>query len=120
MLLTRVHDRLLPTALAHQADTHSRHRLRTAQPRPTNAPSTPSPNRTDSPPDQNLTQDSGFAGPSFLGGGFEGDVVAERFKLSDVVASFGLGVDVAVVVVGAEVVEVGVWVGEEMPDDHQH
>jgi hypothetical protein len=46
-------------------------------------------------------------------------VVAERFKLSDVVASFGVGVDVVVVVVGAEVVELGVRVGEQMPDDHQ-
>jgi hypothetical protein len=46
-------------------------------------------------------------------------VVAERFKLSDVFASFGVGVDVAVVVVGAEVVEPGVGVGEQMPDDHQ-
>ena len=45
---------------------------------------------------------------------------AGHFELADVVASFGVGVDVAVVVVGAEVVEVGVWVCEEMPDDHQH
>ena len=42
-----------------------------------------------------------------LGGGFEGDAVAERFELADVVALLGVGVDVAVVVVGAEVVEVG-------------
>src|SRR3712207_49219 len=53
------------------------------------------------------------------GGGFEGDVVAECFELADVVASFGVGVDVAVVVVGAGVVEAGVGVGEEVPDDHQ-
>src|SRR3712207_8195939 len=53
------------------------------------------------------------------GGGFEGDAVAECFELSDVVASFGVGVDVAVVGVGAEVVEPGVGVGEEVPDDHQ-
>ena len=39
------------------------------------------------------------------GCGLEGDFVAEGFELSDVVASFGCGVDVAVVVVGAEVVE---------------
>jgi hypothetical protein len=53
------------------------------------------------------------------GGGFEGDVVAERFELADVVASLGEGVDVAVVVVGAELVEPGVGVGEQVPDDHQ-
>ena len=54
-----------------------------------------------------------------LGGGFEGDAVAERFELSDVVALLGVGVDVAVVVVGTELVEPGVGVGEEVPDDHQ-
>ena len=32
MLLTRVHDRLLPTALAHQADPHSQHRLHNGSP----------------------------------------------------------------------------------------
>ena len=50
---------------------------------------------------------------------FEGDVVAERFELSDVVALLGEGDDVAVVVVGAEVVEPAVGVGEKVPDDHQ-
>jgi hypothetical protein len=30
MLLTRVHDRLLPTGLAHQADPHDRSRLHAA------------------------------------------------------------------------------------------
>ena len=45
--------------------------------------------------------------------------VTERFELADVVASFGVGVDVAVVVVGAEIVEAGVGVGEEVPDDHK-
>jgi hypothetical protein len=39
--------------------------------------------------------------------------------LADVVASLGEGVDVAVVVVGAELVEASVGVGEEVPDDHQ-
>ena len=47
-------------------------------------------------------------------------MVAECFELADVVASFGVGVDVAVVVVGAELVEAGVGVGEQVPDDHQH
>jgi len=37
-------------------------------------------------------------------------VVAEGFELVDVVAFFGRGVDVAVVVVGAEFVEAGVGV----------
>jgi hypothetical protein len=49
---------------------------------------------------------------------FEGDAVAERFKLPDVVAFLGVGVDVAVVAVDAEVVEPGSGVGEEVPDDH--
>ncbi len=40
-------------------------------------------------------------------GGFGGDVVAEGFALSDVVALLGCGVDLAVVVVGAEVDEAG-------------
>ena len=47
-------------------------------------------------------------------------MVAECFELADVVASIGVGVDVAVVVVGAELVEAGVGVGEQVPDDHQH
>ena len=46
-------------------------------------------------------------------------MVAEGFELADVVALLGCGVDVAVVVVGAEVVEAGVGVGEQVPDDHQ-
>jgi hypothetical protein len=53
------------------------------------------------------------------GRGFEGDLVAECLELADVVASFGLGVDVAVVVIGAELVEAGVGVGEQVPDDHE-
>ena len=50
------------------------------------------------------------------GCGFEGDAVAECFELADVVAFLCVGVDV---VVGAEVMEPGVGVGEEVPDDHQ-
>ena len=46
-------------------------------------------------------------------------MVAECFELAEVVAFFGVGVDVVVVVVGAEVVELGVGVGEEVLDDHQ-
>ena len=52
------------------------------------------------------------------GGGLEGDAVAECFELADVVVLSGVGVEVAVVVVGAEFVESGVGVGEEVPDDH--
>jgi hypothetical protein len=51
--------------------------------------------------------------------GFECDLIAERFELADMVTSLGDGVDVAVVVVGAEFVESGVGVGEKVPDDHQ-
>jgi hypothetical protein len=39
-------------------------------------------------------------------------VVAEGFELADVLATFGGGVDVTVVVVGTEVVERGVGVVE--------
>ena len=44
------------------------------------------------------------------GRGFEGDLVAEGFELADVVAPPGVGVDVSVVVVGAELVIVQVIV----------
>ena len=54
------------------------------------------------------------------GGGFESDVEAKGFELSDVVACLGGGVEVSVVVVGAEIVEPSVGVGEQVPDDHQH
>src|SRR5512132_518362 len=54
-----------------------------------------------------------------LGGGFEGDLVAERFELADVVALAAFGVDAGVVEVGAEVVEAGVGVRQQVPDDDQ-
>ena len=41
----------------------------------------------------------------WLGGGAEGDVVAEGFELANVVAFLGVWVDVFVVVVGAQIVE---------------
>ena len=53
------------------------------------------------------------------GGGFEGDLVAEGFELADVVALLAVGVDAAVVEVGAEVVEAGFGVGQQVPDDDQ-
>jgi hypothetical protein len=46
------------------------------------------------------------------GGGFEGDSVTEGLEPSDVGALLGFGVDVSGVVVGAEVVEVGLGIGE--------
>ena len=69
MFLTRVHDRLLPTGLADLTDPTSTGPLRQRRERTTNKPSTPSPERSDSPPDSgttNPTQNSGFAGPSPL------------------------------------------------------
>jgi len=49
----------------------------------------------------------------------ESDGVAERFELSDVVSGAAFGVDVLVVVVGAEVVIAQARVGHQVPDDHQ-
>ena len=52
-------------------------------------------------------------------GGFEGDSVAEVLEFADVVAHLAVEVDAGVVVVGAEVVELGVLLVEEVPDDDQ-
>jgi len=54
------------------------------------------------------------------GSGFESDSVAEGLELSDVVALLGLGVDVSREVVGAEVVEAGLGIRQQVPDDDQH
>ena len=54
-----------------------------------------------------------------LGGGFEGDAVAEGVELADVVADLAVDVDAVEVVVAAEVVEAGGGIGEEVPDDDQ-
>lgn len=54
------------------------------------------------------------------GSGFEGDPIAEGLELSDVVALLGLGVDVSGEVVGAEVIEAGLGISEQVPDDDQH
>jgi hypothetical protein len=51
------------------------------------------------------------------GDGFEGDLVAERGELGEVVASSC--VDTVGVVVGAEVVETTVRVREQVPDDDE-
>ena len=53
------------------------------------------------------------------GGGLEGDAVAHAPQLGDVVAGSAFGVDAAGVVVGAEVVEAGGGVGEQVPDDDE-
>jgi hypothetical protein len=44
-------------------------------------------------------------------GGLEGDLVAEGLQLADVVALGAFGTDTGVVEAGAEVLEVGLWVG---------
>lgn len=48
--------------------------------------------------------------------GRDGDAVAEGGELGEVAAKLAFGVDVAGVVVGAEVVEPGVCVDQQMPD----
>src|ERR1700724_2676644 len=53
------------------------------------------------------------------GGGFEGDAVAHRHQLRDVVACSAFGVDPGGVVVGAEVGVAGGGVVEQVPDDDQ-
>src|SRR6266511_282507 len=53
------------------------------------------------------------------GGRGRGDGVAQRLELADVVAGLAVLVDAVGVVVGAEVVEAGGGVGEQVPDDHQ-
>jgi hypothetical protein len=52
-------------------------------------------------------------------GGLEGDLVAERLELADVVALGAIGVVGGVVEAGAEVVEAGVGVSQQLPDDDQ-
>ncbi len=49
------------------------------------------------------------------GGGFEGDAVAHRHQLRDVVACSAFGVDPGGVVIGAEVAEPGGGVVESRP-----
>jgi len=53
------------------------------------------------------------------GGGLEGDGVAEGFELADVVVLAAFGVDAGGVEPGAEVVEAGVWVAQQVPGDHE-
>src|SRR5215207_8113044 len=53
------------------------------------------------------------------GGRLQGDLVAERLELADEVAGLAALVDAAGVVAGAQVVEAGGGVGEQVPDDDQ-
>ncbi len=53
------------------------------------------------------------------GCGSEGYGVAEGFELADVSAFFGIGVDAAAEVVGAEIVVGGFGVAEQVPDDDE-
>src|SRR3954463_5096743 len=53
------------------------------------------------------------------GGRFEGDLVAEGFEVADVFALAAFAAEPVGVEVRAEVVEVGVGVGEQVPDDGQ-
>src|SRR5512132_4286353 len=61
----------------------------------------------------------GSRGCCWSGGGLEGDLVAERLELVHQVAGLAVAVDAAGVVVGAEVVETGGGIGQQVPDDHQ-
>ena len=63
-----------------------------------------------------------LAEPGFRGGGaggLNGDGVAEGFELADVVVLASLGVDAIGVVAGTEVVEAGIRVREQVPDDDE-
>jgi len=53
------------------------------------------------------------------GGGLQSNAVAEGFELADVVAFAAFGVGTGLVVVGTQVVEAGLGVGEQVPDDDQ-
>jgi hypothetical protein len=58
-------------------------------------------------------------GAGWSGGGFEGDSIAEGVELADVVTDLAFAVGVAGVEVRAQVVEAGVRVGQQVPDDDQ-
>jgi hypothetical protein len=49
----------------------------------------------------------------------QGDLVAERLQLADVVALAAVGVGAGVVEAGAQVVEAGIRVRQQVPDDDQ-
>ena len=60
-----------------------------------------------------------FGDGSVSGGRFDGESVAERFELSDVIALPGRGIDLAVVVVGTEILPVGFGIGQDVSNHHQ-
>ena len=49
----------------------------------------------------------------------QGDFVAECFEFTDVVALLTFWVDAGVVVAGTQVVETGLGIGQQVPDDDQ-
>src|SRR4029450_9006632 len=53
------------------------------------------------------------------GGWLEGDPVSERLELANVVGFGVFGAGAGVVEVCTEVVEAGLFIAQEMPDDHQ-
>src|SRR5215218_3364404 len=53
------------------------------------------------------------------GGGLQGDRVAQRLQLADVVALAAVGVDAGVVEARAQIVEAGIRVRQQVPDDDQ-
>src|SRR6185312_9360523 len=56
---------------------------------------------------------------TLLGGGSEGDRVAEGFELSNVAALLGSRIDMSGVVIGAQIVVSGVWIMQQVPDDNK-
>jgi hypothetical protein len=53
------------------------------------------------------------------GGGFAGDLVAQCFELADVVTFLAFWADVIVVEIGAYVMETGLEIGQQVPDNDQ-
>ncbi len=49
----------------------------------------------------------------------QGDLIAERFELADVVALAAFSVDAGVVEAGSQVVEADLGLGQQVPDDDQ-
>src|SRR5262249_8522338 len=60
---------------------------------------------------------SGRCDLGLLGGGLQGDALAEGFQLTDQVADLAAFVDAGGVVVGAEIGEAFGGIGEQVPDD---
>jgi hypothetical protein len=60
---------------------------------------------------------TGVVGVAVLGGWLQGDLKAEDFELVDEGSDLAAGVDLGGVVVGAEIVEAGRGIGQQVPDD---